>query len=159
MRWHDMIKSIHIVWKLLSFQVEIKYLWNTQKLTFFGYCLCFSSTSTHSVILHTCSIHSSFMHTLYTVGQILFSAAFFANHWKSMDVEMIHKQWKHRCTFFFFFKTGKGFGDYKHEFEQNLGYDTMTFQEDLRKMDLHPLAICFLLRTSGSSEISLWDIL
>lgn len=35
------------------------------------------------------------------------------------------------CIFFIFF-LGKGFWDYKHEFQQNLGYATMTFQEDLR---------------------------
>lgn len=44
-----------------------------------------------------------------------------------------------------FFLLGEDFGDYKQEFQQNLSYDTMTFQEDLRKMDLHPLAIFFLL--------------
>lgn len=133
MRWHDTINSIHIVQKFLSLQVEIKYLCNTQRLTSIWPLSLFCRTNAHSVILHTCSIHSSFMHTLYTVGQILFLAAFFANHWRSIDVEMIHKQWKQRYVlFFFFFFLGKGFWDYKHEFQQNLGYATMTFQEDLK---------------------------
>lgn len=157
MRWHNMINSIHIVWKFLSLQVEIKYFWNTQRLTFIWPLSLFlrdkHSFSNSSHMFHSFKLHA---HLVCCGSNSLFSC-FLCKPLEINGCGSDSQAMKtETCAFFL---VGKGFGDYKHEFQQNLGYDTMTFQEDLRKMDLHPLAICFMLWTSGFSEISLWDIL
>lgn len=145
-----MINSIDTVWKFLSLQVEIKYLWNTQRLIFICRLSLFlqdkhsftnSSHMFHSFKLHAHLVHcgsdSPLSRSLCKPSEI---------NGCGNDSQASQAMKTETCFFFFFFfKLGKGFRDYKHEFQQNLGYDTMTFQEDLRKMDLHPVAICFLL--------------
>lgn len=163
MRWHDMISSILIVWKCLSLQVEIKYLRNTQRLTFI-WSLSLLLQEKHSLgnlshMFHSFKVHS---HLVYCESKSLLCKPLEINGCGSD-----YKQGKQRGGSGFLFGwfclfvclLWEGFGDYKQEFQQNLGYDTMTSQEDLRKMDLHPLAVFFLLWTPGSSEILLWDIL
>lgn len=149
-----MINSIR-VWKFLSLQVEIKYLWNIQRLTFIWPLSLFlqdkHSFSNSSHMFHSFKFHAH----LVCCGSNSLLSCFLC---KPLEINGCGKDSQAMKTEIFFL-LGEGFWDYKHDFQQNLGYDTMTFQEDLRKMDLHPLAMCFLLRTSGSSEISLWDIL
>jgi len=78
-----MINSMHIVWKFLSLQVEIKYLSNTQRLTSMWPLSLFlqdnNSFSNSSHMFHSFKLHAHLVHWVKFSSQL--SLQTIGNQW------------------------------------------------------------------------------